>query len=57
MEAEEQLVKETVKAFKAGLHGEEYENPFTEAEDAMKDENDHPANDAPHIGEDDARPS
>jgi hypothetical protein len=34
MEAEEELVKETVRAFKAGLHGEEYDNPFTEAEEA-----------------------
>ena len=36
MEAEEELAKETVRAFKAGLHGEEYENPFTAAEEAEK---------------------
>ncbi|HEY8686422.1 MAG TPA: hypothetical protein VIO57_12515 [Chloroflexota bacterium] len=34
MDAEEELMKETVRAFKAGLHGEEYDNPFTEAEEA-----------------------
>lgn len=43
MEAEEELAKETVRAFKAGLHGEEYDNPFTEAEDAAKRENGDPA--------------
>jgi hypothetical protein len=35
MEAEEELLKETLRAFKAGLDGETYENPFTEAEEEM----------------------
>ena len=36
MEAEEELAKETVRAFKAGLHGDKYDNPFTAAEEAAK---------------------
>ncbi len=36
MEAEEELAKETVRAFQAGLHGEEYVNPFTDAEETAR---------------------
>jgi hypothetical protein len=38
MEAEEELAKETIRAFKAGLHGEEYDNPFTEVEEGAERE-------------------
>lgn len=57
MEAEEELAKETVRAFKAGLHGEEYDNPFTEAEDAAKAEHTRPGEAEPHTREQDERPA
>ncbi len=57
MEAEEELVRETVRAFKAGLHGEEYDNPFTEAEDAAESGKTRPDDAEPRTREEDARPA
>ncbi len=57
MEAEEELAKETIRAFKAGLHGEEYDNPFTEAEDAAESGNTRPVEAEPNTREKDARPA
>lgn len=56
MEAEEELAKETVRAFKAGLHGEEYDNPFTEAEEAHDHSVYRPVESEPHEDEDGRQP-
>jgi hypothetical protein len=55
MEAEEELAKETIRAFKAGLHGEEYNNPFTEAEEAAEREKIRTGETEPHAGEEGAK--
>jgi hypothetical protein len=55
MEAEEELAKETLRAFKAGLHGEEYDNPFTEAEEAAEREELRTGQTEPHAGEEGAK--
>ena len=57
VEAEEELAKETIRAFKAGLHGEEHDNPFTEAEDAAESGNTRPVEAEPNTREKDARPA
>jgi hypothetical protein len=57
MEAEEELAKETLRAFKAGLHGEEYNNPFTEAEEAAGQADSRQVEPKPHEGGDGPQPA
>jgi hypothetical protein len=57
VEAEEELAKETIRAFKAGLHGEEYENPFTEAEEARDHGGHRPLEPESHEDEDGRQPA
>jgi hypothetical protein len=55
VEAEEELAKETIRAFTAGLQGEEYNNPFTEAEEAAEREKIRTGETEPHAGEEGAK--
>jgi hypothetical protein len=57
MEAEEELAKETIRAFKAGLHGEAYDNPFTEAEEARDQADRRPVEPESYKREDGTQPA